>query len=68
MEVIPEQWGSSLTAAHRKFQEVPDGTEGYPTNPTYTCAARMERKGRYINQKKNMKKGGSRQKKERKKN
>ena len=66
MEVIPEQWGSSLTAAPRKFQEVPDGTKRSPPNPTYTCAGRMERKGRYINQKKNMKKGDRDRKKEEK--
>ena len=49
MEVILEQWEGSLTAAHRKFQEVPDGTERNPPDTTYTCAARMERKGEYIN-------------------
>ena len=49
MEVIPEQKGSSLIAAHRKFQEVPDGTERNPLDTTYTCAVRMELKGEYIN-------------------
>ena len=57
MEVIPEQWEGSLTAAHRKFQEVPDGTERNPPNPTYTCAARMKREGKYINRKKSLKGG-----------
>ena len=62
MEVIPEQWEGSLTAAHRKFQEVPDGTERNPPNPIYTCAARMKREGKYINRKKNLKSGIERKK------
>ena len=64
MEVIPEQWEGSLTAAHRKFQEVPDGTERNPPNPIYTCAARMKREGKYINRKKNLKGRIERKKKE----
>ena len=36
---------------------MPDGTERNPPDPTYTCAVRMERKGEYINKKRNMKKG-----------
>ena len=66
MEVIPEQWEGSLTAAHRKFQEVPDGTERNPPNPTYTCAARMKREGKYINRKKSLKGGIEKKKRIRK--
>ena len=49
MEVILEQYGGSLTVAHRKFQEVLDETERNPPNPTYTCVVRMEHRGWYIN-------------------
>ena len=67
MEVIPEQWEGSLTAAHRKFQEAPDGTERDLPDPIYTCAVRMERKGKYINKKRNMKKGIGTEKRKKKK-
>ena len=46
---------------------MPDGTERNPPNPTYTCAVRMERKGEYINKKRNMKKGIGAEKQEKKK-
>jgi len=49
VEVIPEQQESSLTAAHRKFQEAPDGTERNPPGTIYTCSVKMDREGEYIN-------------------
>ena len=43
---------------------MPNGIERNPPDPTYTCAVRMERKGEYINKKRNMKKGSEQKKKE----
>ena len=48
MEVIPEQWTSSLTAGSRKFREVWDETGRSPLNPIYTCMVRMVLKSWYI--------------------
>ena len=48
MEVIPEQWTSSLTADSRKFREVWDGIGRSSHIPIYTCMVRMVQKSWYI--------------------
>ena len=48
---------NSNEAVVRKFQEVLDGTERNLPNPSYTCAVKMERRGRYITRKNNLRKG-----------
>ena len=48
MEVIPEQWSSSLTAISRKFREVWDGTGKSSQNQIYMCMAKMILKLWYI--------------------
>ena len=48
MEVIPEQWSSSLTTISRKFREVWDGTGRSSQNQIYTCMANIILKSCYI--------------------
>ena len=48
VEVMPEQWWSSLTTVGWRFQKVLDGTGRDPPNPTYTCVVKMTPRGQYI--------------------
>ena len=48
MEVIPEQWTSSLTTSGRRFRKVWNGTGRSSHNPIYTCMVRMVLKSWYI--------------------
>ena len=48
MEVIPEQWTSSLTAGSRKFRKVWDRTGRRSQNQIYMCVMRMILKSWYI--------------------
>ena len=48
MEVIHEQWSSSLIAISRKFREVWDGTGRSSQNQIYTCMAKIILKSWYI--------------------
>ena len=48
MEVIPEQWTSSLTTISRKFRKVWDRTERSSQNQIYTCMVKMILKSWYI--------------------
>ena len=48
MEVIPEQWTSSLTAGSRRFSEVWDGTGRSSHDLIYTCVIRTVQKSWYI--------------------
>ena len=57
VEVMPEQWSSSLTAIGWWFWEVLDGTGRNPLNLAYTCVVRMTRRLQYITWKNALKAG-----------